>query len=239
MTTARAGMPPWERPGSGDVGEEAFPDGAGGESAVRIFPPPVQPQLPIWLTSAGSIETFRTAGRLGTGVLTHLLDQEITSLERNIGAYREELAAARGPSTPGHVSLMLHTLLGDDREKVREEVGEPLRDYLRSSIGLLIKNAATRHVGIDVNQLSPKEREFLTARSFDRYFETGGLFGTVEDGVETVRRLRGAGVDEVACLIDFGVPEERVLDGLYHLDALRERCVGDGLEDSGEPPAAR
>ncbi|MFE1322231.1 MupA/Atu3671 family FMN-dependent luciferase-like monooxygenase [Kitasatospora phosalacinea] len=212
--------------------EVVFRDGAGQESAVRMFPPPVQAELPIWLTSAGSADTFRTAGRLGTGVLTHLIGQDLPELARNVAAYREELAAAHGPDARGHVSLMLHTLLGDDREKVREEVREPFGDYLRSSIGLIMKTAAAAMPGIDLERLSAEDREFLVARSFDRYFDTGGLFGTVDDGVETVRRLRGAGVDEIACLIDFGVPEDRVLDGLHHLDALRVRCSDDTLEES-------
>ncbi|MFI9599805.1 LLM class flavin-dependent oxidoreductase [Streptomyces sp. NPDC052043] len=215
--------------------EVAFPDGAGQESKVRIFPPPVQPELPLWLTSAGSAETFRTAGRLGTGVLTHLIGQEIPDLERNIAAYRTELAAAHGPGARGHVALMLHTLLGTDREKVREEVREPFGDYLRSSIGLIMKTAAAALPdGIDLERLSPQDREFLVTRSFDRYFDTGGLFGTVEDGMETVRRLRAAGVDEVACLIDFGVPEDRVLEGMHYLDALRERCADDHEEGRHE-----
>ncbi len=213
--------------------EVAFTDGVGGESAVRIYPAPVQPELPIWLTSSGSAETFRTAGRLGTGVLTHLLGQEVTDLERNIAAYREELSAAHGPSARGHVALMLHSLIGTDREQVREVVRGPLSDYLRSSIGLVTKNAAATHGGVDLDSLSSRDREFLVTRAFDRYFETGGLFGTVEDGVKTVRRLRAAGVDEVACLIDFGVPEDRVLDGLHHLDALRVRCAAGAADPAG------
>jgi hypothetical protein len=42
--------------------------------------------------------------------------------------------------------------------------------------------------------------------------------------VEIVERLRSIGVDEVACLIDFGVDTDRVLGGLEHLDRLRARC---------------
>ena len=71
-------------------GEAArFVDGTGAEAAVRIYPPPVQPELPIWITSAGSAETFELAGKLGAGVLTHLLGQEIDDLARKISIYRE------------------------------------------------------------------------------------------------------------------------------------------------------
>jgi hypothetical protein len=64
--------------------------------------------------------------------------------------------------------------------------------------------------------------DFLVAHSFDKYFETGGLFGTVEDGKATVERLAEIGVDEVACLIDFVNDTDVVLGGLPYLDQLRE-----------------
>jgi natural product biosynthesis luciferase-like monooxygenase protein len=204
-----------------------FPDGAGGRSQVRIFPPPVQPRLPLWLTSAGGVETFRTAGRLGTGVLTHLLGQEVDGLERNIAAYRVQLAESHGPEARGHVAVMLHTLLGADREEVRTAVGGPFRDYLRSSLGLDLGNAATRHGGVAAGELSEQERTFLVDRSLERSFSTAALFGTVADGAAVAGRLRAAGVDEIACLIDFGVPPDRVLSGLAHLDRLRQLVSAD------------
>ena len=36
-----------------------------------------------------------------------------------------------------------------------------------------------------------------------------------------VEQLRSAGADEIACLLDFGVPEEAVLASLPWLEALR------------------
>ena len=45
-----------------------------------------------------------------------------------------------------------------------------------------------------------------------REFEEQGLFGTVEDALARIREARAAGVGEVACLIDFGLPAEWNLD---------------------------
>jgi hypothetical protein len=59
---------------------------------VGIFPPPVQPDLPVWVTSSGRRETFQKA------VLTHLLRQGAGELADNIAAYRAALAGR-----PGHV----------------------------------------------------------------------------------------------------------------------------------------
>ena len=203
-------------------GEEVeFPDGAGEKRAVRIFPAPVQAELPVWITSAGSPETFRAAGRLGAGLLTHMLGQDHERLAQNIAAYRAEC-----PDGRGHVVLMLHTLLGPDRDVVRELVREPFSDYLRSSADLIVNaSSGLLPAGFDLDRLPGRDKDFLIARAFDRYFTTSGLFGTVADGVETVRGLQAIGVDEVACLIDFGVAREEVLGSLRYLAELRQRTA--------------
>ena len=41
--------------------------------------------------------------------------------------------------------------------------------------------------------------------------------------LQMIDRLKLAGVDEVACLIDFGVDVESVISNLTYLDQLRER----------------
>lgn len=206
-------------------GEEVGFRGAEGEQRrVRLFPRPVQPELPVWITAAGAPQSFRAAGRLGAGVLTHQLGQTDDALERNIATYREALAEEHGAAARGHVVLMLHTLLGEDREQVRELVREPLTGYLRSSMDLIAASpAAPGPDEFDLNRISSRDREFMLSRQFDRLFTSTGLFGTVEDGVEVVRRLTAMGVDEIACLVDFGVDRDEVLRSLHHLDALRAR----------------
>jgi natural product biosynthesis luciferase-like monooxygenase protein len=197
-----------------------FIDGTGAEVSVQIYPPPVQSELPVWLTSAGSIETFRLAGQLGTGLLTHLLGQEPSDMAEKISAYRAAFEATHGGR--GQVAVMLHTFLGRDSEEVRDLVREPFKEYLRSSVSLFARAGAAALPGLNPDKLSPRDIDFLVDRSFDRYFKAGGLFGTIEDGIRILEELRQVGVDEVACLIDFGVPEERVMEGLGLLDKLRQ-----------------
>ncbi|MGC5016344.1 LLM class flavin-dependent oxidoreductase [Streptosporangium sp. DT93] len=204
--------------------EIEFSDGTGEKQTVRIFPAPVQPELPVWITSAGSPETFRAAGRLNAGVLTHLLGQDREALTRNIATYRQELAQTHGESARGHVALMLHTMIGTDRERVRELVREPFGTYLRSSADLIVKAAAALlPPGLDLDRLPDRDKQFLITHAVDRYFTTSGLFGTVDDGVETVERLREIGVDEIACLIDFGVPHDEVFRSLPYIAELHGR----------------
>ena len=59
--------------------------------------------------------------------------------------------------------------------------------------------------------------------AFERYFRTSGLFGTPDMCLEMTDRLSDLGVDEIACLIDFGVDADAVLDGLRYLDEVRRR----------------
>ena len=60
--------------------------------------------------------------------------------------------------------------------------------------------------------------------AFERYYETSGLFGTVDSCTARVDRLAAIGVDEIACLIDFGVPTDVTLAHLEQLDQLRQRA---------------
>ncbi|WP_327404902.1 MupA/Atu3671 family FMN-dependent luciferase-like monooxygenase [Streptomyces sp. NBC_01288] len=201
--------------------ELEFTDGTGAASSVRIFPPPIQPELPIWLTSAGSIETFRQAGELGVGVLTHLLGQDLDGLAGKIRAYRDTHAEHHG--TRGHVALMLHTYIGTDRDEVRKLVHDPFSAYLRSSIGLFARAISADMPGVDLNRLTPADIDFIISRSFDRYFDTGGLFGTVQDALKTVKALKDIDVDDLACLIDFGLDTGVALEGLSRLDEVRRQ----------------
>ncbi|AGP57006.1 MupA/Atu3671 family FMN-dependent luciferase-like monooxygenase [Streptomyces rapamycinicus] len=203
-------------------------DGAGETVELTMFPPPVQPELPMWLTSGGTPATFTLAGEHGMGMLTHLLGQEVEVLAQRIEEYRrahrEHQPASAGQ---GHVAVMVHTFVGTDRDTVRETVREPFSRYLASSFDLLIKAAeAAGAQGADMSRelksMGPEDRQFLVAQAFDRYFETSGMFGTVDDCMAMLKQLKDAGVDEVACLVDFGVPTDAVVGGFEHLARLHD-----------------
>lgn len=200
------------------------PDGKGQKTKVRIFPPPVQPELPCWLTSARSIDTFKTAGEFGTGVLTHLLGQDVDDLKAKISAYRESLRLHHGSAWPGHVVLMLHTFVGADTNQVRELVRDPLCDYLKTSFDLMSATIASDGVRFEPAKMQESDVDFLVQRGFERFFETQGLFGTVERVAGLVERVAELGIDEVGCLIDFGVDTQAVLDSLDYLNQVRILC---------------
>ncbi len=212
-----------------------FP-GPKGQVEVRTLPRPVQPELPVWITTAGNPETFAQAGTFGGNLLTHLLGQTIEELAPKIAAYRAAWRAAGHPGE-GCVSLMLHTFVGTDDDAVREIVRAPMTEYLRTSISLIKQYAGVfptlrRRPGsdgsdIDFATLTAEEMDALLAFSFERYSSTSALFGTVETAAAMVDRLRDIGVNDLACLIDFGLPTEMVLAHLPHLEALRAHCTAD------------
>ncbi|MFF4588396.1 MupA/Atu3671 family FMN-dependent luciferase-like monooxygenase [Streptomyces sp. NPDC001388] len=211
-------------------------DGVGNTAELQVYPRPVQRELPVWLTSAGSPDTFRAAGEAGAGVLTHLLGQSMDELAEKIAVYREAHAGRPDhDGRPGHVALMLHAFVGDDPEAVLDTVREPFIAYLKSSFNLIARSAVDTLQGLDLGSLSDAQVDFLVRRSFDRYYGTSGLFGTVEQAGAIVEQARAAGVDELACFIDFGVPTDQVLAGLEHLNRVR-RNAGSRVPHS---PAAR
>ena len=208
----------------------ALPGPLGKDVELSILPRPVQAELPVWVTAAGNPETFRMAGERGFAILTHLLGQSVEELGEKIGVYRAAWRAAGHPGE-GHVTLMLHTFVGDDDDAVREQVRAPMKEYLRSSVGLIqaaawtfptFKQATTGEDGkFTMNNLSEEELEAVLDFSFERYYETSGLFGTRERCGRLVEQLRAIGVDEIACLIDFYTDADAVLEHLPMLDAVR------------------
>ncbi|MET0400916.1 MAG: MupA/Atu3671 family FMN-dependent luciferase-like monooxygenase [Cystobacter sp.] len=202
-----------------------FPNGVGQDVEVRTLPRPVQSDVKIWLTAASNPETFRAAGTRGLYVLTHLLGQNPAELAKRIELYREAWkAAGHGPSE-GHVTLMLHTYLGEDVDTVREKVRGPLRGYLKSSVELLRSVIGPLSHGDELESLGEADVDALLDRAIERYLEQMGLFGTVDSCLPRIQQLRELGVDEIASLIDFGVDRESALAGLHHLNALRERAT--------------
>jgi FkbM family methyltransferase len=82
----------------------------------------------------------------------------------------------------------------------------------------------------DGDELSEADMEVVLTHAFDRYFETSSLFGSAATCRRTIDRLRAAGVDEIGCLIDFGIPFETTMEGLRRLADLRETIAAEAAE---------
>lgn len=199
-------------------------DGVGKDIELRIFPKPIRPELPIWLTCSGGPEMFEKAGELGLHVLTALLAQSIEEVEPKIKLYRESLARHGHDPAAGKVTMMLHTFVGEDPQEVLQKVKAPLTNYLKSHLNLIETGAESLNLQVDISKPEYREmyRDQLAEFAFQRYYRANSLIGTPTSCMKMVDRLKAMGVDEVACLIDFGVDVDSVMESLDHLVVLKE-----------------
>ncbi|MGI3225490.1 MupA/Atu3671 family FMN-dependent luciferase-like monooxygenase [Streptomyces sp. GTA36] len=213
--------------------------GDGGETAVRIHPRPVQDMPPMFLATSGRRESYEEAARRGLGIVTNLMNQTVAELAENIGHYRKAREQHGLDPDTGRVTVLLHTYLGDDHATARAQALEPMTRYLRSSLQMRSAASTLSMQGTpggdprDLATASEEDLEYLFRRAYDGYCDERALIGTPETCAPVVDALYEAGVDEIAALVDFGMPADLMRSGLEHLDALRERH-----QDAG-PVAAR
>ncbi len=203
----------------------SFKAGNGEPYEVSIRPEPVQPELPVWITAAASPDTFRYAGSIGANVLTHLLGQSLDELAEKIALYRRTRAEHGHDPDAGRVTLMLHTFVGSDRQQVIDTVREPFKAYLRSSVNLLRPVAEANGLGADVDP------EVLVEAGFQRYFSSSALFGTPKSCLPLIADLERIGVDEAACLLDFGIDQDTVIEGFADLKRLADLARAERARD--------
>jgi natural product biosynthesis luciferase-like monooxygenase protein/amino acid adenylation domain-containing protein len=227
--------------------------GSGEAVEVRSHPRPIQAQPPMYAAVVSDPESYRLAAEHDLGIVTHLMAQTVEELAENIAGYRRHRAEYGLDPDAGRVVVLVHTYLGDDAEHARAEAYRPFVSHLRSSPGLF--NQVTNSLGFDVDldNTSEEDVESLLGHAYERCCESRALIGDRASAAETVRLLTGAGADEIACLVDFGLPPERVLAALPALDRLRRdltaavplagpavvRQPHAAQAEGAQPPAAR
>ncbi|MEM9243093.1 MAG: MupA/Atu3671 family FMN-dependent luciferase-like monooxygenase [Pseudomonadota bacterium] len=192
-------------------------NGKGETVDIKLYPQPVQSDLQTWVVCTGSEERFIEAGQHGKNVLTALLFQEKSELAQKIACYRQARQAAGYNPNEGKVSLMLHTAIDTDREKLKEKVKPFFIRYLESSINLW------QHKFKAIEPKDQEQKRWLLNYAFERYYAEKSLIGSSAECQEKLRAYREIGVDEVAALIDF-VPDQRfVIAGVNHLNSIYEK----------------
>ena len=187
-------------------------DGEGNQRSVQIYPKPLQATLPCWITATGHPDTFELAAKSNMRVLTHLLNHSIDDLTKKLARYYAACSKQLSP----FVTLMLHTFISDSVAEVRKIVEKPLKNYLKTALILEQKRQ------LDDMSVSEDDLEDVLEFSFERYFSQSGLFGMPESCVERVLQLKSFGVNEIACLIDFGVDDSIVLANIKNISRLQQ-----------------
>jgi natural product biosynthesis luciferase-like monooxygenase protein len=181
---------------------------------IMIFPRPIQPTLPIWITTAGNQQAWVKIGETGANVLGALTGYSFDDLKNRISLYRKTLADNNHDPRNGKVSLMVHTFVGDNNQKIKERVREPLCHYL-SSYFKQFENMMNQNVSED-------DRKTIVERAFEQFFNISTLIGTPNKCSKLLDQLIDMGVDEIACLVDFGLEYDEVMESLHQLNDLRK-----------------
>ncbi|KHL08950.1 natural product biosynthesis luciferase-like monooxygenase protein [Mumia flava] len=183
-------------------------NGNGEQVPISVHPRPRRLDVPLWL-SGQSDATFRHAARRGMGIVTNFTGKQFDDLERRIALYRSEFVPS--PHTPSpRVGLMLHTYVNDDAGAIADALDTSYDAYIRRHLDLQRQN--------DAVDIAPDDLEDMVATAKARLLRGGGLVGSKTECAQRIRRFADIGVTEIACLVDFGIDAERVLDGLDDLD---------------------
>jgi natural product biosynthesis luciferase-like monooxygenase protein len=199
-----------------------FTDRDGHEYSLGIRPRPLQPSLPVWISIAGNSRTWIRAGQIGANVLTGLNNEPMEKLAAKIQLYREALVANGHRPGQKTVTVMLHTFLGKDEEEVKARTRAPISRYLEGFLGQRLPSL-TDGPASSLREVKTADRDAVINYAFERYYERSALLGTPERCVHVLERLGSIGVNEIACLVDFGMHLESVLESLSHLDELQWR----------------
>jgi natural product biosynthesis luciferase-like monooxygenase protein len=197
----------------------AFQNGHGKLKEIQVYPSPVQKEVNVWLTATKSDESFIYAGRKGYNVLTMLQGIDLDQLGSKIKLYRNARKESGLDESGGTVTLMLHTFVSANLPMVEEAVREPFMAY--------IKSALTGHIKHFRPNETPTEAELnkIVGYSYERYYKTGALFGSVSDAKMIAEHAMAVGVNEIACLMDFGADYQLVMHSLPYLAQLKEEMA--------------
>jgi natural product biosynthesis luciferase-like monooxygenase protein len=185
------------------------------ETELRSFPRPIQPCLPVWVTTAGSAETWAKAGEIDANILAALVGYSPDDLREKIKLYRRSRARHGHDPEQGIVSVMAHTFIGESNRAVKEMARAPLMSYLRMYINQFV------NFGYEADEVTEEDKHTIVAKAFEHYFEHGALIGTPGKCSRLIDRLIELGVNDIACLIDFGLDFDSVMRSLGYLNELR------------------
>lgn len=195
-----------------------------GASQSHLYPRPLQPILPLWLTSTRNPRTWRAAGRLGCGVLTGLMEQNLDDLAANIDVYHQALASSGHARESAYVTVMLHTYIGESTSDAISRSRPALDIYLRNHMRMYEAYLRTQDADLNLDALSEADRAALVDQGISRYMNGASLIGSVEQALDFSVKLRALGVHEIACLVDFGIPTGDVLRSIGRISDVAQRA---------------
>ncbi len=221
------------------TGSAAIVNGLGNPATVTLYPPPVQSMPPMWIAAGRSPATFQRTGAVGANLLTHMLDVDIDQLGERVALYRRARRESGLYSGEGHVTVMLHTYMAGSDTAACEEAKSPYCEFIKSNIALFGKLADSRDsASADAARKNVSDNiDELAGVLFDRFHASRSLIGSFDRCAAFIRKLKAIGVDEIACLLDFGPSDLRVKESLGYIRELHDLFSKDG--NDGASPSLR
>ncbi|MGH8793722.1 MAG: MupA/Atu3671 family FMN-dependent luciferase-like monooxygenase, partial [Stackebrandtia sp.] len=195
--------------------------GSGEDTAVSLRPRPVQAEPPMYVAVLGRRESFADAARHDLGIITNLMAQDVGTLADNIAYYRDTRARNGLDPQAGKVTVLMHTYLDPDADAARDAAFGPLCEHMRTSKSLFGRVINSLGFEVDPDNAEADDLTYLFERAYHRFCAGRTLVGSPESCAPMAAAVRDAGVDEIAALVDFGVPSDLLLAGLGQVEALR------------------
>lgn len=195
-----------------------FPGPQGEAIPIRVFPRPVQPELNVWLLAVQNDQAFIYAGQQGYNVFTMLSGMDLDAMGKKFALYRKAREEAGYDPDTGVISLMLHTFVHESKAAVEAAIKEPFTQYIKGFLNAHVAAGLGSSKGVD--DIGEAEKAKMLEYAFHRYSKTAALFGSVEDAREMVDHAIEVGVNDIACLVDFGVDYEQVKSSFPYMEKL-------------------
>jgi natural product biosynthesis luciferase-like monooxygenase protein len=178
---------------------------------ISVYPKLFSKKMPVWISASKNKETFKRAGELKVNILTHVLAQSLNDLKDNISLYKEKYSTENIDNS--YVTLMLHTFIYETDIEYNL-AKRSLKRYMKQHIDLL-------STGIDI-----KNNEMLDEKFIDniicKFIDEKTLIIHKDDAINKINQYINCGVNEIACLFDFGLPENIILRGLDRLSIINK-----------------
>ncbi len=171
-----------------------------GTSASAVPEPTQQPHPPMWL-GAMSDRTIDMAARFGMSCMTGLAYPKV--LQEQMRNYREACESHRGGTAPGRFGLLAYAVVATTEAEAERHGG----DAVRQKVNAFLRGYGNPRPGTE-NSPSARSRrrlfDHISKLSFQDWIDEGLIiFGSVEQCIEQIARIRERGVDMLTFWLHF------------------------------------